>query len=203
MSQPITPRVFVSAVSSDLGSAPGGRRRVERIECLPVEESVFGTEYGPIRELLHRKIASCQAVVHLVGRDYGGEPDPQTLPVGQPRRSWTQIEYDLAKQLQKKLYILVCDDAFAFDSPTRPEPEEKADLQAAHRQAVLADEHLWHTVHDPDGLRRQVENLKVPLDEFAMNFAASSFAIGCTRNRRPQQSSGSRSESSRPSPAGK
>ena len=166
MSQPITPRVFVSAASSDLGSA---RKVVSdaltRIECLPVEESVFGTEYGPIREMLQRKIASCQAVVHLVGRDYGGEPDPQTLPGGQPRRSWTQIEYDLAQQLKKKLYILVCDDAFPFDPRPHPEPDEKAALQTAHREAVLADERLWHTVHDTDELRQQVENLKVPLDE--------------------------------------
>ena len=166
MSQPITPRVFVSAASSDLGSA----RKVAsdalmRIECLAVEESIFGTEYGVIREMLERKIASCQAVVHLVGRDCGGEPDPQTLPAGQSRRSWTQIEYDLAKQLKKKLYILVCEDAFPFDPRPHPEPDEKAALQIAHRQAVLADVCLWHTVHDTDQLRQQVENLKIPLDE--------------------------------------
>jgi hypothetical protein len=45
MSKHITSRVFVSAVSSDLQSA---RQVVNdsltRIECLPVEESVFGTE---------------------------------------------------------------------------------------------------------------------------------------------------------------
>ena len=134
MSQPITPRVFVSAVSSDLTSA----RRVvaealTRIECLPVEEAVLGTEYGPIRDMLRRKIESCDAVVHVVGRDYGGEPDPQTRPAGQPRRSWTQIEYDLARQLRKKLYLLVCDDAFPYDSPPDPELADKAALQAAHR----------------------------------------------------------------------
>ncbi len=166
MSQHITPRVFVSAVSSDLGSA---RKMVNdaltRIECLPIEESVFGTEYGPIRDMLQRKIADCQAVIHLVGRGYGGEPDPQTLPTGQPRRSWTQIEYDLAKELGKKLYIIVCDDVFPFDALPSPEPDEKTSLQAKHRQAVLDDQHLWHTVRDADQLRAQVENLKVPLDE--------------------------------------
>lgn len=68
MTQSLTPRVFVSAVSSDLRSA---RKVVNdaltRIECLPVEESVFGTEYGEIREMISRKIKSCQAGMALPG----------------------------------------------------------------------------------------------------------------------------------------
>ena len=168
MSHPLIPRVFVSAASSDLRSA---RKVVNdaltRIECLPIEESVFGTEYGPIREMIARKIESCQAVIHLVGRDYGGEPDSRTLPAGQPRRSWTQIEYDLAKEQKpkQKLYLLVCDDVFPFDPLAIPEPADKTTQQLAHRQAVLADLPLWHTVRTLDELQRQIENLKVPLDE--------------------------------------
>ena len=165
MTHPLTPRVFVSAASSDLRSA---RKVVNdaltRIECLPIEESVFGTEYGPIRELLARKIESCQAVIHLVGRDFGGEPDSRTLPAGQPRRSWTQIEYDLAQEQKRKLYLLVCDDAFPFDPLAVPEPAEKCALQLAHRQAVLADQHLWHTVWTLDELQQQVERMKLGLD---------------------------------------
>ena len=166
MSHHLTPRVFVSAVSSDLQSA---RKVVNdaltRIECLPIEESIFGTEYGPIRELLARKIESCQAVIHVVGRDFGGEPDPRMLPAGQPRRSWTQIEYDLAKEQKKKLFVFVGDDAFPFDPLAAAEPADKNALQLAHRQAVLADQHLWHTARSLDELQQQIENLKVPLDE--------------------------------------
>ena len=172
MSQHITPRVFVSAASSDLGSARKVvNEALTRIECLPIEEPVFGTEYGTVHDLLDRKIAGCQAVIHLVGRDYGGEPDPRTLPDGQPRRSWTQIEYDLAKALQKKLYIFVCADAFPFDPPVESELVEKSDLQSAHRQAVLDDQHLWHTVAGADQLREQVEHLKVSLDEVRKELA--------------------------------
>ncbi|MBC7818134.1 MAG: DUF4062 domain-containing protein, partial [Planctomycetaceae bacterium] len=166
MSQALTPRVFVSAVSSDLRSA---RKVVNdaltRIECLPIEESVFGTEYGPIREMIARKIESCQAVVHLVGRDYGGEPDSKTLPAGQPRRSWTQIEYDLAQEQNRNLYLLVCDDLFPFDPLAVPEPADKSDFQLAHRQAVLADPELWHIVRTADELQQQVERMKISLDE--------------------------------------
>ena len=161
-----TPRVFVSAASSDLRTARTVvNAALTRIECLPIEESVFGTEYGAIRDLLARQIASCQAVIHCVGRDYGGEPDPQSLPAGQPRRSWTQIEYDLARQQNKKLYLLVCDETFPFDQPAPPEADDQRALQQAHRVAVLADTRLSHRVQDTADLRQQVENLKVPLDE--------------------------------------
>ena len=165
MTQSLTPRVFVSAVSSDLRSA---RKVVNdaltRIECLPIEESVFGTEYGSIREMISRKIESCQAVIHLVGRDLGGEPDSRTLPTGQSRRSWTQIEYDLAKEQNRKLYLLVCDDAFPFDSPAVPEPADKSAVQLAHRQQILDDRNLWHKVGSEAELRQQVERMKLGLD---------------------------------------
>ena len=161
-----TPRVFVSAASSDLRTARTVvNAALTRIECLPIEQSVFGTEYGAIRDLLARQIASCQAVIHCVGRDYGDEPQPHTLPAGQPRRSWTQIEYDLARQQHKKLYLLVCDETFPFDQPAPPEADDQRGLQQAHRAAVLADTRLWHRVQDSADLRQQVENLKVPLDE--------------------------------------
>ena len=72
---PVIPRVFVSAVSSDLRSARKVvNEALTQIHCLPVEESIAGTEYGRIRELLQRRIDPCDAVIHLVGRDYGGEP---------------------------------------------------------------------------------------------------------------------------------
>ncbi len=101
----------------------------------------------------------------MVGRDYGGEPNPETLPAGQPRRSWTQIEYDLARQHNQKLYLIVCDDAFPFDPPVAPAPSDKIALQRAHREAVLTDNNLWNLVRTLDELQRQIENLKVPLDE--------------------------------------
>jgi tetratricopeptide (TPR) repeat protein len=170
----VVPRVFVSAVSSDLGTA---RKVVSealtQIECLPVEESIAGTSYGRIREFLQRWIDPCDAVIHLVGHDYGGEPTEGPFSEAfsddakyraTERRSWTQMEYDYAIEQNKKLYIIVCDDAFPFDPTDEPEPEQKTTLQADHRAAVLDGEHLWHTVKDFDELRRCVERLKLPLD---------------------------------------
>lgn len=163
----MTPRplVFVSAVSSDLASA----RRVvvealHQIECSPVEESLAGTEYGRIQDMLRRWIDPCQAVIHIVGRDYGGEPDPASLPETQARRSWTQLEYDYAIEQNKKLYVIVCDDSFPYDEST-PEPDDKRELQQAHRQAVLNGEYLWNQVTSEDDLKNAVLRMKLPLEE--------------------------------------
>jgi hypothetical protein len=139
MSQSITPHVFVSAVSSDLASARKlANDALTQLECLPIEQSNLGTEYGPVRDMLGRKITSCQAVIHLVGRDFGGEPDPATIPTGHPRRFWTQIEHDLALQLGKKLYVIICDKAYPFDVPAKPEGEANAALETEHRESVFA-----------------------------------------------------------------
>ena len=162
MPQHTIPRVFVSAVSSDLRSAREViSKALTRIDCLPDEESLFATEYGEIRELIARKIDSCQAVIHLVGRDYGGEPDLRTLPAGQPRRSWAQLEYDIAREKSRKLYMLVCDDAYPFDTAAQPEADDKHNVQLAHREAVLADPDLWHTVRTTEELKQAVERMKI------------------------------------------
>ena len=157
----ITPRVFVSAVTSDLKSA---RQEVNKalvdLECLPIEQSHFGTQYGKVRNVLRKQIASCQAIVHLVGRDFGGEPSISATP----RRSWTQIEYDFALELGKQVYVVVCDEGFPFDKTSPPEPPSKAALQAEHRKQVLSGDHLWYMVNDTQELKECLLRLRLPLD---------------------------------------
>ena len=166
MSEPVTPHVFVSAGSQDLRSA----RKVindalNEIGCLPIEQSVFGTQWGTVRDMLIRRMEPCQAVIHLVGPVYGSEPDPETLPDGQPRRSWTQMECDLALEMKKRLYYIVCDSSYPFDKPPAPEPEENAARQEEHRQAVLSGDNLWYVVHNEDELHQAIERLKLPFEE--------------------------------------
>ena len=165
MPENTTPNVFVSAVSSDLRNARKVvNESLNRIGCLPVEQSISGTEYGKVRDMIQRRIEECHAVVHLVGRDYGGEPNPKNLPEGQPRRSWTQIEYDIARQLKKRLYLFICDDQFPFALATDPPSDEKHGLQQAHRQAVVSENDLWYRILNEEELRRKIENLKVGLE---------------------------------------
>jgi tetratricopeptide (TPR) repeat protein len=167
-----TPRVFVSSTSSDLGSA---RKVINdaliRIGCLPVEESVFPTEYGVVLEMLKRKMSTCDAAIHIVGRDYGGEPNPHTLPAGQLRRSWAQIEYDIAVDRNMPLYLFVCSESYPFDDKeSHTNSSEEHDcilLQAAHRERVLGDSRLQHIVNDSTELRDCIAHLQERVEAIA------------------------------------
>ena len=131
-----TARVFISATSGDLGSV---REIVKQglltMHCLPIEQTNFPPDYRSVAEAVEERIRGCEAVVHFVGLRYGAEPDPATLPPGASRRSFTQMEADIARRLGRKLYIFVCPEDFPYDA-CEPEPEEKAALQRAYREAV-------------------------------------------------------------------
>jgi hypothetical protein len=82
-------KVFISASTGDLGSV---RELVKQglltMHCLPVEQTNFAPDYRTVAAMLEKRIAECDAVIHLVGLRYGAEPDPATLPAGAARRSY-------------------------------------------------------------------------------------------------------------------
>ena len=47
-------------------------------------------------------------MIHIAGRCYGAEPCER--PAEAPRRSYTQLEYDLARELGKPVYVFVTDE---------------------------------------------------------------------------------------------
>ena len=95
--------VFISGTTRDLGSY---RREIKEalliltLKIFPIEESNFELTYGPLLAMLRDLIGRCD-VIHLAGFYYGAEP-PQRPP-GQRRRSYTQIEYDVARELKKRV----------------------------------------------------------------------------------------------------
>ena len=62
--------------------------------------------------MLRGKIAACDAVIHLAGECYGAEPVHREPAA--PRRSYTQMEYDLARELGKPLYVFLCGQGFPY-----------------------------------------------------------------------------------------
>ena len=114
--------VFISATSGDLRTV---REMVKQglltMGCMPVEQDNFPPDYRSVKEMLEDKIAHCDAVVHIVGMRYGAEPDPATLPEAEPRRSYTQMEADIARRLKKKLYTFICPEDFPFESSLEPD----------------------------------------------------------------------------------
>ena len=162
---PLSTRVFISATSGDLGSVRQSvKEALLAIDCHPVEQTNFPPDYRTVRDMLEEKIRSCQAVVHIVGDRYGAEPDPHKLPPGTPRRSYTQMEYDLARKLNKKLYVFLCATDFPYDL-CDAEPADKQALQHAHRDALLADERLHTKVATRGELENKVRELQLELQQ--------------------------------------
>ena len=160
-----TTRVFISATSKDLGTV---RELVEEalltMGCMPIEQTNFPPDYRSVREMIEEKVAGCEAVIHIVGIRYGAEPDPSTLPEGAARRSYTQMEADIARKLGKKLYLFVCPEDFPYDQAPA-ESEELQGLQQAYRAEIAKGEILRTEVTDREELGRKVRELQFELEK--------------------------------------
>jgi hypothetical protein len=101
--------------------------------------------------MLRNLIGRCDAVVNLAGFYYGAEP-PQRPPA-ERRRSYTQIEYDVARELKKPLYLFLAAENYVPDKLSRQSEEEKgmsayppARYRAVWRRLLL--------VYQPRGARK-------------------------------------------------
>ena len=170
------PRIFVSATTGDLGSV---RRTVANglrgIGALAVEQEYFAPPGQFIAAMLEEKIKGCQAVIHIAGHRYGaedenGEPALRGHAYAEGRRSYTQLEHDLALRLGKRLYVFVCADGFPYDN-TPAEPSEKHTIQTDHRQRLLASSHFWHQVATPEQLAAHIAKLEEKIRLLAAELA--------------------------------
>jgi len=163
-----TSKVFISATSGDLRSI---RQIVKEalltIGCHPVEMTNFGPDFCTVEGMLREKIGECQALIHIVGTRFGAEPNPGTLPPGTERRSYTQMEYQMGRELQEKrgdkhfrVYTFVCPETFPFDEEPDVETEEKRALQAAHRARLLTALHLHEAPETHDDIRHRTLSLQ-------------------------------------------
>ena len=81
--------------------------------CVPVEQTNFPPDARSVAEMLRARIADCHAVIHIAGSVFGAEPrEPEP---DAPRRSYTQIELEIARELGKPVYVFVCTEGFAYD----------------------------------------------------------------------------------------
>ena len=127
---PQTPWVFVSATTRDLGSfRRAAAAALEKRDVHAIVQENFPPDYREVIELLRERIAQCDAVICLVGFYYGAEP--QEPPDGALRRSYTQLEYDIAVALDKPVFKLLADEGCPFD-PHRPEPDEVRAAEDPH-----------------------------------------------------------------------
>lgn len=166
--QPV-PRIFVSATSRDLRTARGlVAEGLRRMECLPIVQDDFPPDYKSVRDMLRTKILTCNAVVHLAGFYYGAEPQP-VIP-GPDRRSFTQMEYEIAMELKLPCYVFLCGENFPFDKHD-PEPEEKRQLQMEHRARLLQRDELFYEFASPEELANRTRELQLSVENLRKELA--------------------------------
>src|SRR5256714_1883190 len=152
------PLIFISAVSRELRS--GRQLAANTLSFLgyqPIWQDIFGTETGDLRGMLRQQIAQCKGVLQIVGKCYGAEPPAPDPEFG--RVSYTQYEALYARKRGKKVWYLFVDETFPVDA-CEAEPEELRALQAAYRQRLQSDAHLFHPLTSREGLEASVLKLR-------------------------------------------
>ncbi len=125
--------IFVSAVSREFGSY---RREIasalrERGYHTKVQEE-FNTGPGTLLEKLEAFIKRCDAVICLIGDGFGAEPRrSEAQPYSEQRRSYTQLEYLLARKHGKPVYVFFPSGP---DTPRDHEQDEPEELLALQRK---------------------------------------------------------------------
>jgi class 3 adenylate cyclase len=148
------PRIFVSATTRDLESFRKATAEVLlKKDAFPVIQEHFPPDHRSVLAMLQEKIGQCGAAICLVGRCYGHEP--LTRDPDQPRRSYTQLEYENAVELGKPVFVFVATDDCTFDS-TPDEPEELRELQRQHIQRIVTSDRIRMTFHSLTHLTEQV-----------------------------------------------
>ena len=159
---PHRPEIFVSATSQDLRTC---RQLIKEalltLGCVPIEQTNFPPDARTVREMLRVKITACDAVVHVAGEVYGAEPSARDP--GEPRRSYTQLEYELATELGKPVYVFVCGAGFPYDEHP-PEDTERQTLQQQHRTRLQKSDHIYTPVGSRDELALRVHALQTRVE---------------------------------------
>lgn len=176
------PRVFISAVSSELHSA---RQLVANIlQYLgyePIWQDILGTEQGDLTDVLRRRIGECHAVIQIVGFRYGAEPPSPHDKYG--RVSYTQFEALYAHDKGKPVWTILCDEDFPFDT-TPEEAPDKRELQNSYRQRVTSSSTLYHPIGTLEGLeatllklRNDLKKLRRPVIAWAASVSILLFLL--------------------------
>jgi tetratricopeptide (TPR) repeat protein len=137
------PLIFISAVSAEHRSL-----RTTVAALLDQEgydtttEEAIPTEQGDISEMLVRHLEKCDGVLQIVGQRYGLDK-PAPAP-GFGRCSYTQFEALHARSKGMKVWYILLDPAHPHD-PCEPEVPELQTLQAAYRQRIQNDTHIYRT----------------------------------------------------------
>jgi tetratricopeptide (TPR) repeat protein len=167
------PKVFVSATSGDLKSyrqVVAEWAKLRGYEPVVQDEFPVQSDYGTIVQMLRDKLAPCDAVIHLAGLYYGFEPS--NAPAGEQRRSYTQLEYELGKELRRQVFRFIARENYQPDKPITQTAEQQ-ELQRVHRERLTrgselysatsrtTGNELYYEFSSVDELRRLLDLIKI------------------------------------------
>ena len=157
------PRIFISAVSSELG--PARSLVAETLQFMghePEWQESFSTDSGDLREMLQRRIDNCDAVFQLIGFRYGAEPP--TIEDDIWRVSYTQFEAIYAKQTGKPVWYFIADQSFPVLDAGK-ESDDAKDLQLKYRDLIESGTDLYCPVTGNSELEIRVLRMRDELVE--------------------------------------
>jgi hypothetical protein len=154
----LRPTIFLSGVSSEFGSfRDAAEIEIQKKDCFPINQPSFGVDYREIEEILRTKISEADAVIHLVGFRFGAEPKNRSP--GKSRRSYTQMEHDVARELGKPVYVFLSADASVRDLDEPIEDTEATELQLAHRESLQKSNNIRYTFRNKNELGNLVAGI--------------------------------------------
>ncbi len=178
-------KIFISAVSSELGYYRlAVDQALRKCDYETVHQEIFPQTSGKIRELLRDSLSGCDAVICLVGNRYGFEDADRTE--GEPRYSYTQLEYIIARELEIETFLFLTDPEqpppryrVVSDIPAerndlvQEEPKELQQLQQTFRDLAVRDRD-WRTFRDENHLLYQLTTLRFHWQKDMLASAADS-----------------------------
>jgi tetratricopeptide (TPR) repeat protein len=158
-------RVFLSAVTRELSSVRKlVKKALEDNDYHAIEQDNFPADYRDLVDSDRERIDSCDAVIHIVGHCYGAEP-PQR-PADAARRSYTQLEWAVAVELDKPIFIFLIGDGFPVD-PHEPESPELQALQEAHREYLISTDQNHNPVSSIEQLDQKIRGIRFKIERLA------------------------------------
>jgi hypothetical protein len=155
------PTIFLSGVSHEFDGFRGAvENQIKKKGCYAENQPGFAPDYRTVEEMLRRKLHDADAMIHIVGFRFGAEPNQR--PENVPRRSYTQMEFYLAREMLKPVYVFLSTDPSVRDEPMpkeKPEESDIAALQVAHRKAVQNTNHLYYFFKDKAELCKLVAEI--------------------------------------------
>lgn len=159
-------RIFVGATSADLKSFRIRVRDVlaETGQIFADIQDIRPPDFKDIQVMLHNHISEADAVICLIGHVYGSEP-LNGAALGPARRSYTQMEFDVACGIkQMPVFRFVATDNAKLDEFV-PESPDLQRLQQNFRQEVREQPEQWSTFSSFEELEKLVRTAMMRVEE--------------------------------------